>query len=237
MTDYIEEQQNELEALESIYPEEFEAISEKEFRITIQPDEEDEETACTVALHVKYTPKYPDELPEYNVEVLDGDLPESYLERIDLALKEAGEDSLGMAMIFTLASIIKEELNQIVLDAQRVRDEVEEERKRKEEEIEQAKFRGTKLTIERFAEWKAKFDKEMESKEDKEKIARMKELKNRLNGRQLFEQDKSLALSDAKYMDEGDVSVDVSQFEKEERSHSEDEDDTNAVWRQFGKED
>lgn len=58
-------------------------------------------------------------------------------------------------------------------------------------------------------------------------------------GRQLFEQDKSLALSDAKYMDEGDVSVDASQFDKTERGGAlddEQDDDENAVWKQFDKE-
>ena len=56
-------------------------------------------------------------------------------------------------------------------------------------------------------------------------------------GRQLFEQDKSLALSDTKYMDEGDVSVDASQYEREAAHDSDNENDENAVWRQFGTED
>lgn len=56
-----------------------------------------------------------------------------------------------------------------------------------------------------------------------------------LLGRQLFEQDRTLALSDAKYMDEGDVSVDISLYEREEHVPSEDEDDDkDAVWKRFG---
>lgn len=60
-TDYLEEQKNEIEALQSIYPEEFEgkkkqlflysfwpmlriAISDSEFRISIYPDEQDPES-------------------------------------------------------------------------------------------------------------------------------------------------------------------------------------------------
>lgn len=60
-----------------------------------------------------------------------------------------------------------------------------------------------------------------------------------ISGRQLFEQDKSLASSDAKYMDDGDVSVDASQFDKEERGGAfEDQNDNeeNAVWKSFDKE-
>ncbi|KAI7871461.1 ubiquitin-conjugating enzyme/RWD-like protein [Spinellus fusiger] len=221
MTDYIEEQQIEIEALESIYPEEFNAISAKEFSIAIQSDDVDGEPSCILSLHVTYTPNYPDELPEYTIE----------------EVATAGEDCLGMAMIFTFTSIMKEELNRVVWDAQRTKEEAALEKKRKEEEIEHAKFRGTKLTVDRFMEWRVGFNKEMEALEDKEKIARMKEIKNRLNGRQLFEQDKSLALSDAKFMEEGDISVDVSQFEKEERVESDTEDDSNAVWKRLGNED
>ncbi|KAI9270380.1 ubiquitin-conjugating enzyme/RWD-like protein [Phascolomyces articulosus] len=207
--DYLEEQQNELEALQSIYPEEFEGA---------------------LSLWVKYTPTYPDELPEYSVDVTEG--------RLTDAQKQRAEESLGMVMIFTMASLAKEELNQIVEDTQRSKEEADLERIRKEEEIENARFRGTKLTWERFQEWRAKFEKELAEQESEEKKARAKELKNKLTGRQLFEQDKTLALSDTKYMEEGDVSVDASQYEKEEQVQSNDDDnDDNAVWRQFGTED
>lgn len=42
-----------------------------------------------------------------------------------------------------------------------------------------------------------------------------------------------MALSDAKYMEEGDVSVDASQYEKEQPVAVE-EDDKEAVWKSFG---
>ncbi|KAI7860174.1 RWD domain-containing protein 1 [Circinella umbellata] len=238
MTDYLEEQQNELEALQSIYPEEFEEISDNEFRIAIFPDDQDEDQSCALSLWVKYTPTYPDELPEYSVDVVEGRLTDAQKERVMDALKNGAEESLGMVMIFTMASLAKEELNQILEDSQRSREEADIERRRKEEEIENARFRGTKLTWERFQEWRAKFEKELADQESEEKKARAKELKNKLTGRQLFEQDKTLALSDTKYMDEGDVSVDASQYEKEERAQSnDDENDENAVWRQFGSDD
>ncbi|CAO3644436.1 unnamed protein product [Cunninghamella echinulata] len=148
-------------------------------------------------------------------------------------LRTAGEESLGMAMIFTMASLLKESLNEMVMGAQRIREEAAEEEKRKIEEVENAKFHGTQVTIERFLAWKKAFDKEMEALEDQAKLARAKELKNKLTGRQLFEQDKTLALSDAKYMEEGDVSVDASQYEKEQPVAVE-EDDKEAVWKSFG---
>ncbi|ORZ16376.1 ubiquitin-conjugating enzyme/RWD-like protein [Absidia repens] len=215
MTDYAEERQMELEALESIYPDEYEG---------------------GLSLHITYTANYPDELPEYEINVIDGSLPDSLKAKMMDDLKTAGEESLGMAMIFTMASLLKEELNELVLSTKRVREEAEEEKRRKLEEVEMEKFNGTKVTIERFLVWKKGFDKEMEALEDQAKLARAKELKNKLTGRQQFEQDKTLALSDAKYMEEGDVSVDATQFEREPRKVEED-DDKNAVWKSFGNDD
>ncbi|KAI8979664.1 ubiquitin-conjugating enzyme/RWD-like protein [Mycotypha africana] len=239
MTDYAEEQANELEALQSIYPDEFEAISEKEFTIAVYPDEQDEDHPRGLSLHVTYTPNYPDELPEYEIETIEGTIPQTYYTKIKHSVKNAAEESVGMAMIFTMVMAMKEELDNIKLDAQRAEEEELNERKRKEEEAEQAKFTGTKVTVESFMEWKKKFDAEMLEKDAILKAQRVKELKGKLTGRQLFEQDKTLALSDAKYMEEGDVSVDASQFDKEERGGAldDEEDDENAVWKQLKNED
>lgn len=135
---------------------------------------------------------------------------------------------------------MKEELDNIVLDVKRHEEEILNEERRKAEEAEQAKFTGTKVTVESFMDWKRKFDAEMMKKDAVLRAQKEKELKGKLTGRQLFEQDKSLALSDAKYMEDDDVSVDPSQFDKDERAGAldkEDEDGENAVWKQFGKED
>ncbi|CAO3613826.1 unnamed protein product [Cunninghamella blakesleeana] len=225
----------ELEALESIYPDEYEPISDNEFRITIYPDEQDEEVQCGLSLHITYTPNYPDELPEFEINIIEGDISETQKKKMVEDLRTAGEESLGMAMIFTMASLLKESLNEMVMGAQRIREEAAEAERKKIEEAEMEKFNGTKVTIERFLDWKKKFDKEMEALEDQAKLQRAKELKNKPTGRQLFEQDKTLALSDASYMEEGDVSVDASQYEKEEPVTTEDDnDDKDAVWKKFG---
>ncbi|KAI9313730.1 ubiquitin-conjugating enzyme/RWD-like protein [Dichotomocladium elegans] len=238
MTDYVEEQQNELEALQSIYPEEFQEIGENEFSIAIFPDELDNDNPCSLALRVKYTPQYPDELPEFDIEVTNGRLLGDQKQQIMSALQTAAEESIGMVMVFTLASLAKEELNQILDDTLRQREAAEAERIRREEEIENARFRGTKVTWERFQEWKIKFDQEIAAKESEERAARAKELKGKLTGRQLFESDKTLAMSDSKYMDEGDVSVDTTQYERSaEQYQDEEDDDKDAVWKRFGTDD
>lgn len=155
----------------------------------------------------------------------------------NLTCNDQAEESIGMAMVFTMVSIMKEELDNIMLDVQKAEEAILDERRRKLEEAEQAKFTGTKVTVENFMEWKRKFDEEMLKKDAVLRAQKERELKGKLTGRQLFEQDKTLALSDAKYMEDDDVSVDPSQFDKEERGGAldkEDEDD-NAVWKQFGK--
>lgn len=60
-----------------------------------------------------------------------------------------------------------------------------------------------------------------------------------LLGRQLFESDKSLVQSDVNLIEEGDIAVDMSLFEREEgiESESESDDDENAVWKNFGDDD
>ena len=187
-------------------------------------------------MHVTYTPNYPDELPEYHIETIEGQIPTTYYNRIRESVKTAAEESVGMAMIFTMVSIIKEELDNIMLDVQRAEEDEINERRRKEEEAEQAKFTGTKVTVESFMAWKKEFDKEMLKKDLVLQAQREKELKGKLSGKALFEKDKTLALSDAKYMDQDDVTVDLAQFDKEERGGAYEEgqeDEENAVWKQF----
>lgn len=81
------------------------------------------------------------------------------------ALEPAIEESLGMAMVFTLVSTVKEAAEQLMSDRQRRQDEVTQQAARKAEEEENRKFYGTKVTGERFLEWQAKFKAEMEEKE------------------------------------------------------------------------
>ncbi|KAG9304082.1 hypothetical protein G9A89_005992 [Geosiphon pyriformis] len=257
MTDYKEEQAQELEVLKSIYPDELEEIGPGEFLIKVTPEEQDSLIPLILALHIKYTPNYPDQLPEITIDITNGSLsPEDYdklntevisVVRISfwidgfnfsawemigsniLGTLDQAEDSTGMAMVFTLVSLLKDSLSLLVIENQEQRKRDEEARVRKEIEAEQARFQGTKVTIPAFIEWKQNFERERLEKERLEKGAaalkreEMKRLK--LTGRQLFEQDESLAKSDATFMEEGDVTVDISLFEHEEDLGSEESDD------------
>ena len=87
-----------------------------------------------------------------------------------------------MAMIFTMVMAMKEELDNIMLDVQKAEEDIINEKRRKEEEAEQAKFVGTKVTVASFMEWKKKFDAEMLEKDAVLKAQRAKELKGKLSG-------------------------------------------------------
>jgi len=90
-------------------------------------------------------------------------------------------------------------------------------------EEEEARTRGTPVTVESFAAWKMKFDKEVAAKraqDEEERLRAMtskereeyKRLTSRLSGRHLFERNRHL--EDENLMEEGTVSVDVSQYDR-----------------------
>lgn len=48
-----------------------------------------------LSLHVTYTANYPDELPEYEIETIEGQIPYSYYTKIREAVKSAVSSSSG----------------------------------------------------------------------------------------------------------------------------------------------
>ncbi|KAJ1667459.1 rwd domain-containing protein [Coemansia sp. RSA 1813] len=262
MTDdrYKEEQQNEIDILQSIYPTEFEEIATDPYKysIKITIEDEDEIRPCVVSLVVEYTPTYPDELPEFALVLeeededgedfkplaeTDATLSEVDIEDMKAKAREMAEESIGMAMVFGMATTLKE------ICADRLREKTEElkrireQRIKKEIEAEQAKFVGTLVTRANFLEWKKKFEREMDElkqrQADQTAISDSRGASRRalaggapgskkevkLSGRELFEHDRALAQSDSKFIADGDVSVDASLFSKEEDISDDDDDD------------
>ena len=93
------------------------------------------------------------------------------------------EESLGMAMVFTLVSALKDAAEQLMADRQTSKNEVQEQAVRKAEEEENRKFFGTKVTRERFIEWQAKFKVEMEEKAAQKREEEEAEEKKKAGGR------------------------------------------------------
>eukprot|EP00123_Amoebidium_parasiticum_P022815 comp9573_c0_seq1/m.4588 comp9573_c0_seq1/g.4588 ORF comp9573_c0_seq1/g.4588 comp9573_c0_seq1/m.4588 type:complete len:245 (-) comp9573_c0_seq1:60-794(-) len=211
MSGYKEQQEEELEALQSIYPEEYTELSRDpaKFEIIIKPEEveADDINSQNERLVLKFTlpDTYPDVPPE--ITIAGPGLTEALIDEIQARLEEKAIENLGMVMCFLLASEAKEWIDarrQSLQDQHDARN-IEKLKQKAEEE---AKFAGTPVTIQNFLEWRSKFEAEQRAqllKEHKEVAAKA----SRKTGRQLFETDKNMAASDAAYMEEGDEGIDV----------------------------
>ncbi|KAL8458450.1 hypothetical protein ACS0TY_036095 [Phlomoides rotata] len=124
MTDYKQEQDMEIEALEAILMDDFKEIPSSEsglntsnrcFQITICPqdDEADESNIPLVrlALIFSHTERYPDEPPLVSVKSLKA-IPMGDLKVLKEKLDQEAEENLGMAMVYTLVGSAKEWLSE-----------------------------------------------------------------------------------------------------------------------------
>lgn len=216
MTDYAEEQRNELEAIESIYPDSFTVLSDDptSFSITVTSDAGENGETVETMLKFTYVEKYPDEPPLWEIQSQEN-LEDGDVEEILTLLQQQAEENLGMVMIFTLVTAVQEKLNEIV-DAIKTRREEEKRRKEKEaEEAEKKAFQGTVVTIENFLAWKATFEQEMSELKKKRQKEEEQSGKNKLTGKQLFETDHNLDTSDIQFLEDAgnNVEVDESLFQ------------------------
>ncbi|KAJ3725981.1 ubiquitin-conjugating enzyme/RWD-like protein [Lentinula raphanica] len=223
----------EFEVLESIYPTELSKSSERDIQIEVEPEELDEGLPpLKLSLHVHYTDDYPDALPDLSLTPLEGDVDQPELDTILHGLTKVGEENLGMAMTFTLVSHLREQIAELVQSREVRRKFEESEKERLALEAEELRTRGTPVTVESFKAWKAQFDKEQADRRAKEEEERLKGLtpkereeykriNSRLSGRQLFERNRNL--DEETLLEEGTVSVDISQYERTREDEEEDE--------------
>lgn len=210
MTDYGEEQRNELEAIESIYPDSFTVLSENpvSFTITVTSDARENDETVETTLKFTYVDKYPDEPPLYEI-LSQENLEDADVEDILSLLQQQAEENLGMVMIFTLVTAVQEKLNEII---DLIKNRREEEKRKKEEEAEEAEkvaFQGTVVTIENFLSWKARFEQEMAELRKKRQKEEEQSGKPKLSGKQLFERDHNLDTSDIQFLEDAANSVEV----------------------------
>lgn len=212
--DYKEEQAQEIEILQSIYPDELEVESDTSFVINILLDTASDRKHV-ITLGVEYPETYPEVAPELEVykgeyqgnddyeeeEESDSDNEDEKLviiaETIDFdkedftqlrnTLIEEAEEQLGIPSIFALASTLKDQAEQLFeRKLTKAQNEYDEALLAKERE-EQKKFYGTKTTVESFSEWRLKFRKEL--KIDERIAERKRQIhKGKLTGKEIFEQ-------------------------------------------------
>ncbi|KAL0946924.1 hypothetical protein HGRIS_013085 [Hohenbuehelia grisea] len=223
----------EFEVLEAIYPTELSKLSDNDIEIQTEPDDPIEGAdPLALQLKVHYPDGYPDVLPELALEVLEGEFEDSEIDALITDLLTVGEENIGMAMTFTLVSHLREQLSVLIRARAEKKERDEREKERLAIEAEEARTRGTPVTVESFKAWKTKFDKEMALKktrdeEDKLKALTAKEreewkrMNTRLSGRQLFERNRNL--EEDSLMEEGTVSVDISQYDRTQVEEEEEE--------------
>ncbi|KAH6625966.1 ubiquitin-conjugating enzyme/RWD-like protein [Chaetomium sp. MPI-SDFR-AT-0129] len=196
-----EEQIEEREVLDSIFPDEITDISETEYRISITLDlPDDESEPPIILLTIRYPEDYPDKAPLLELAAPQGSSPHQYInvaedkDQLLQGLEATVEENLGMAMVFTLVSAVKEAAEQLVEERKAAAAKEHEEAVLAAEREENKKFHGTPVNRDTFLKWREDFLKEMEENRVREEEERLAELKKarikepvKLTGKQLWE--------------------------------------------------
>ncbi|GER53495.1 Rwd domain-containing protein [Striga asiatica] len=232
MTDYKQEQDMEIEALEAILMDDFKEIHSSEsglntsnrcFQITLCPqdDEADESTVPPVQLGLifSHTENYPDEPPLISLKSLKG-VPSGDLNVLKEKLEKEAAENLGMAMVYTLVTTAKEWLSERF--AQDAGDEDSEEDEAAKDEI--IVPHGEAVTVETFLAWRERFEAELALERAKlmpdSALAAPKEKK--LTGRQWFESGRASSKGATRTAegsdeeDEEDIDFDDDDFDDDE---------------------
>jgi hypothetical protein len=227
-------------------------ISPTEFRIQVTPDTDKPDpritsptqapflTAVQFVLHIILPPTYPEVVPELSLSLSPSSprstIPKDQYPEILSHLTSAADENLGMAMIFTLVSILKETLEEMLVSAEtkakeaaRIAAEREKQKLIDEVEGEIKTLRRTPVTYELFIEWKDTFDKwkedQMKKGNDVENVrGRNREKENRmegrLNGREVFER---MKVEQMEGFEEGEEDGLVQRRKSEEEEEGEEE--------------
>ena len=149
---------------------------------------------------MRYPEDYPDVAPHLDLMAVQNAVSHEHFnisddrEELLQGVQETVQENLGMAMVFTIVSALKEAAEQLIQVRKEGVAKEQEERLLAAEREENKKFHGTVVTSETFLQWREGFMEEMEEKARREEEARLAELKRakvkepvKLTGRQLWE--------------------------------------------------
>ncbi|XVF86779.1 hypothetical protein PTKIN_Ptkin18bG0070000 [Pterospermum kingtungense] len=232
MTDHVQEQEMEIEALEAILMDEFKEIHSGEsglstsnrcFQITLSPQEDDADQSTTtpvqLALVFSHTEKYPDEPPLLNVKSIRG-IQTSDLKVLKEKLEQEVSENLGMAMIYTLVTSAKEWLSERYCQDADGGNAAEEEAAKDEVIVPH----GEPVTVDTFLAWRERFEAELALERAKlmPESALTAPKEKKLSGRQWFESGRATVKGTAPVNegsdeeDNEDIDFDDDDFEDDE---------------------
>ncbi|OVA11752.1 RWD domain [Macleaya cordata] len=231
-TDYAQEQEMEIEALQAILMDEFEEIdasdsglntSNRCFQITLSPQDDDADEPTTtpvqLALIFSHTEKYPDEPPLLNVKSLRG-IQSDQLITLKQKLEQEASENLGMAMVYTLITSAKEWLDETFCQDAGIEDADGEDAAKDDIVIPH----GEPVTLETFVAWRERFEAELALERAKlmPESALTAPKEKKLTGRQWFESVSAAAKGATQIAegsedeDEEDIDFDDEDFEVDE---------------------
>lgn len=196
MTDYLQDQEMEIEALEAILMDEFKEIHPSEsglntsnrcFQITLSPQDDEVDNSTTpvqLGLIFSHTEKYPDEPPLLNVTSLRG-IQMGDLKILKDKLEQEAFENLGMSMVYTLVTSAKDWLSERFAQDDDV-ENTEEDENAKDEIIVP---HGEPVTVDTFLAWRERFEAELALERAKlmPEAALSAPKEKKLTGRQWFE--------------------------------------------------
>lgn len=218
-----EDQAQELEALQAIYPNEITVISQVpgdvRFTVRIKSDDsssnntsedtDESDKEFSVGLEFILPEEYPNEVPSILIFERSATLMLSDEDELLNLLNEEAKQLVGCVMVFNLVTIGIDWLNRRKDEDEERRRQAEELRLKQLEEEENRKFEGTRVTVESFLRWKLAFDEEMATLKKQQLKNAREAIGNKLTGRELFEKDRTLNESDLKFLEEDkDISFD-----------------------------
>lgn len=156
---------------------------------------------ATIVLNVSFTPDYPDEPPRLDITNPPNAPKHPHLDiqtdkdTLLSLLNETISENLGMPMIFTLVSTLKDGAELLITERLAAQQAILDMEQQRLDEEENRKFQGTAVTRESFLAWREKFRAEaeaeerrrVEEKEADDKKRRIKEEK-KLTGKELWQQ-------------------------------------------------
>eukprot|EP00892_Ulva_mutabilis_P003447 jgi/Ulvmu1/1474/UM011_0204.1 len=172
--DHAEEQEMEMEALESILgddglrkytgPPPSGWSSERDIHAIKLSSESEEQQSCSCDLLFQHTKTYPEEPPLLKLSNTRG-LSNSEIDKLTAVVHETADENVGMASVFAIMQAAQDWLEAKVGLEQEEDPAVVKKREEEAEErrIAEARAQGTPVTPESFAAWKEAFEAEMQA--------------------------------------------------------------------------